>query len=788
MEMLGIMLQAMRTQLSAVRGERGDTRELVNETVELLGNVSDLPPQARIAVLANQVFLQLKDSDPATARAKMDELARMAAQALEPGDPMLLAVQAMYAECLAIEDASAIGALREIHSTLAKDHGTDDLITQAAENSLATALGWAGHYEEAMSILRSVLERREQNGSAADTLGLFSVKQAAELLWRQGRYQECLDTIKEFFDVCETVRASAGDAFQRATQAEQLGVTEMSVLAAICLRLLDSDPAEGLRMIERGAARSLMDVLAQDGNDVMDLARQSRDGGWWSPDRFAAFCEVWNSASMAREVVDRITVGEDKARALEALKVLRARERMLRPFLAELTPISSLRSASEIRDHLRQGEVLLVYAESRSACTLVAISPTGAMLAEIVADLGSHDQFTADVKASKSLLRLGAKPDIAKDNLARLCDRLFPKDVRLLVSAARSITVVANGETRTLPLDYIAESGGLVEFSGKPIQYVPSASGLVYLRQRGNRRGNSSKMVNISLVGDVYYGEMTWSSTRFLELASDMETRRVKRSHHQLPWTALEVADLQMIANSPTMSDQPPQVRVLTGRDAYLQAVREKVTGVDLALFATHGCQGSDNDPSSAYLLFAPANNACEPERLTLRELVKDWGNRLNRCRVVALSACSSDAPVDVGGNAWALTLGFLHAGAQCVLASVTPVVDLAGWLFVRRFFENLTGAFGSDRPTIEEEDYSNVIRPGHPASPAVALVEAKQWIRRMSTAQLMRELKRRRPGMRADFSRSNDYRQLLERCRMTSTPFEHPCHWAGYRIVGDGI
>jgi CHAT domain-containing protein len=91
------------------------------------------------------------------------------------------------------------------------------------------------------------------------------------------------------------------------------------------------------------------------------------------------------------------------------------------------------------------------------------------------------------------------------------------------------------------------------------------------------------------------------------------------------------------------------------------------------------------------------------------------------------------------------LSEAILQAGAHSVLASPWPVDDVATSLLMRRFYEDLAGAYRDERDGMV----------GQPMCKAGALREARCWLR--------------------------EYRDAAGR-----QPFANPVYWAVFTLVGD--
>lgn len=196
-----------------------------------------------------------------------------------------------------------------------------------------------------------------------------------------------------------------------------------------------------------------------------------------------------------------------------------------------------------------------------------------------------------------------------------------------------------------------------------------------------------------------------------------------------------------------------------------LAVVLEHLPGTTCFHASTHG----------AHHPLAPSQSGLKLADSVLRlELLRDA--RLAAARLVFLSACESGLaevrklPEEFIG----LLSGFVQAGAACVIGSLWPIGDTAAFLLATRFYDVLLDAKGQERTT-----------------PAAALREAQDWLRRVSFAQLRQMFA---------IDSSGHYLVLNSATRMVpidelpvhlrlgadhEQPFDTPDHWAAFIATG---
>src|SRR5205814_4496510 len=106
--------------------------------------------------------------------------------------------------------------------------------------------------------------------------------------------------------------------------------------------------------------------------------------------------------------------------------------------------------------------------------------------------------------------------------------------------------------------------------------------------------------------------------------------------------------------------------------------------------------------------------------RLSVREIQRGWELK---AELVTLSACETALGRDAGGEGFVgFTQALLMSGTRSVCLSLWKVDDTATALLMQRFYQNILGQ-GAD--------------PGTLMAKAVALQEAKAWLRGLTVEQV---------------------------------------------------
>ncbi|NTV05444.1 MAG: CHAT domain-containing protein [Chlorobiaceae bacterium] len=198
-------------------------------------------------------------------------------------------------------------------------------------------------------------------------------------------------------------------------------------------------------------------------------------------------------------------------------------------------------------------------------------------------------------------------------------------------------------------------------------------------------------------------------------------------------------------------------VKVLHGIKAFPEAVLEAVRDAETVHFSTHAVFDLNRPLHSALLLAGG-------EKLTLECLLPVLA--LKAPRLVSLSACEtgmarvSSTPDEFLG----FPAAFLHAGSRTVLATLWPVDDAATAVLSGRFYRELA----EKRLT-----------------PAGALREAQNWMRRVTVRELMELLRKLKSEPAPAGPLAARIRTTLRLLDPDSCPFAEPYFWAAFTISG---
>jgi CHAT domain-containing protein len=316
------------------------------------------------------------------------------------------------------------------------------------------------------------------------------------------------------------------------------------------------------------------------------------------------------------------------------------------------------------------------------------------------------------------------------------------------------LVIVPSGQMLGIPVEAFVGADQAVSGEKYSVSYAPSATVFSWLEERSvlNERDGSGADVML-LIGDPPFTQaqldaMTDGSGKFQEES----VTRATGAGSAFPRLLASRAEVEQLAELTREST------VLLGPDASEQTLVELARSDELAHFdfvhmATHAVVDDERPDRSSLVLCQvdlpdPLESALSGTRiydgfLTAEEIVREWD--LN-ASLVTLSACETGLGRRAGGEGY---IGFAHAflqvGARSLVVGLWKVDDEATSLLMRRFYENLMGAYEGHRAGYD----------GASMSKADALQEAKLWLR----------------GYQDESGRN---------------PFRHPCYWAAFILMGD--
>jgi CHAT domain-containing protein len=388
---------------------------------------------------------------------------------------------------------------------------------------------------------------------------------------------------------------------------------------------------------------------------------------------------------------------------------------------------------------------------------------TGTPIWVRLAGTGAGSAWTEDDRRlAKRVRQTLADPQGEPGQSAEIAHRLYAQRLAPLEAAlqgrdslppVRQLIVLPSLWTAAVPVEAVTD-----RFT---VRYAPSATLFAWLRER-RRASSGSGATSLLAVGDPVFDPVG------ITVASRREGAGGPFS--PLPGTRREV---EAIAGLFNRADK------LLGTDASEQRLAELANtgglrGYRFVHLATHAVVDAERPLQSALILAqdrlpdsleqALAGRRVYRGRLTAADVLRHW--KLD-ADLVVLSACDTGLGRYSGGEGH---LGFAQpfflAGARSLVLSLWKVDDTATALLMRRFYENLLGK----RAELER-----------PLTKATALREAKDWLRRLTAA----EVRRLAEGL-PDSDRGTERRRPRGDRPEAARPFEHPHYWSAFILLGD--
>jgi CHAT domain-containing protein len=348
--------------------------------------------------------------------------------------------------------------------------------------------------------------------------------------------------------------------------------------------------------------------------------------------------------------------------------------------------------------------LLLIYEIGDNASHVFVIPPEGGELEVISLDVTSE---SLDALVPRGAIRAAD----GSSGLATLRGELFPDGLWDRVQGSGEVIVIPDGALHRLPFEALVVSGSGEEArywldDGPPLRYAASATALYNVERRASSPGSGVLSVSDPTfdLADILMGGLDREpviKNRVDVVRAGFE--RAGGSLDRLPYTAEETEAIRAAFGS-------EEVVALQELDATEQNVREAVGGDHRYLhLATHGLVNERRGSMYASLALTPVSGTNpEPEDDGFLELHEVYGLDLGSIALAVLSACETNVGESYAGEGmFALSRGFLAAGAQRVVATQWQVDDQATAVLIGHFFEVIAEAERAG----ETVDYARALR-----------------------------------------------------------------------------
>lgn len=528
-----------------------------------------------------------------------------------------------------------------------------------------------GRLPEALAFHRQALDlqRKLAPGTTGEAEALYFLGRAER---RAGQSKEGTRELCDAIDVLDRQRARIGGTEEARTSFE----STLGDYYHACLEGLIElgRPAEAFHALERGRARSFLDLLSERDLRLSDLP----------PELAAERRHVDAEYDRFQSQLARLSSGQDDAeieRLTGKLRDLRTHQEEITVRLRRESPrAAALQDPQPLdlagaRRALDPGTVLLGYAVGPERTWLFVVQAAdapGPGLSVFRIDTGEKT-LRKEVESFRLLLRRPGSDRAALQARARHLYRLLVRPAETRIAGAQRILVSPDGPLHTVPFAALLR-GNRYLVQWKPIHSTLSAT--VYAELKGSRPARRDlREERVDAFGNPLYPRPAAGGS------PDPVTREVLQrgwALTPLPSSRKEVEAIAALY---------PQSHTYLGQDATEERAKSLGTDSGLIHFACHGLLDERLPLNSALALTMPEN----PVEGQDNGLLQAWeifeSMRLD-ADLVTLSACDTALGKEEGGEGLVgLTRAFQYAGARSVLASLWGVADYSTARFMKRFY-----------------------------------------------------------------------------------------------------
>lgn len=591
-------------------------------------------------------------------------------------------------------------------------------------------------FDKAEELVDRAIEIRERASVApGDIYGSYLLR--ARLGWKQNRRSEALTDLRQAMQLAEQQRAQlAGGEHERAEGFANFGeVFEQMVAWQVELQ----DPGEALLAIEKSHARSLLDELSASGADLdagrsaLEREELQRRENELKQLVIALEHELKTARADSRQSIEA-KLAEARRLLYEQVRDARASSPVYRNLLS--TGGGPLRLSQMQRQLAAEQGLVLVYFLGNDGGYVLAIGPKQSKLTPLTIDSEAAAVLQVDAgpltskRMHKIVLeeRTGLASQLtnpksaqqATPQLAALWKVLIPEPQRTALSEGevKRLVVIPDGPLALVPFEalVVIESGEQSRYLldvGPPIVYAPSATVLYNLAQRRTAGDATPAREPVLAVGDPRYPQrnnMVASAGMLDQLTARSQFRAHGGDLAPLPFSGQEARWVRDVFQQQGLS-----TLLLLQTQATEARVRTALPGRKIIHLACHGRADQRYGNFFGSLAFTPGSDAKNPNDDGYLELAEIYRLNLRSCEMAILSACQTNfGPQQQGEGTWALSRGFLVAGARRVVASNWLVDDEAAASLVSVF----CGGLAKAEKTGGNVDY------------AQSLHAAKRWVR----------------------------------------------------------
>ncbi len=700
--------------IAAVYSELGDfvhAQDYYNQSLAKLDEAHDRASKA--AILQNLGVLWMRQREPEKA---IDALTQAQAIAHEVGNPFTEGRSLVALAEIQLNRGEKDAAYRTVNTALEIARACGDRITEtAAIRKLGNLASSNSDYARASEYYKQSLVNARALGSLQEEHhALVNLSRSEQA---QNHLTEASDYLTEAIELIESLRAKILRPDLRTSYlASQQEAYELAM--DLRMQMHAAQPRAGhinaaFELSERARARSLLETITEARAGIRrdadprllaeesDLADRIR-GKEIQRAQLAASSRGAKQAEALAKEIDLL---------LTEYQSLQGKIRAQNPSYAVLTQPQPLSIAELQSKHLDDRSVLLEFALGDKKSWLWAVSrnevlgfPLPPRLEIEMATRSLYELLSArQPHPNESSIQLAARIKAADASLPKELTELS----RLLLGplagrlnrewAGKRLLIVPSGA-----LDYVSfaalpvPNGKRLLLEDHEIVNLPSASVLAAIRQEATGRPKSDG--TLAVFADPVFdlkdprvasaGNRTNGPNATLAISTVNKdllrsaTSVTRAGFSKLPFSRKE-ADA-IAAYSP-----PAGLLFATGFKANRPAaISEELAKYRIIHFATHGLLNNDR-PELSGLVLSLVNENGLPQDGFLR--MADIYNQHLPADLVVLSACQTALGKEIRGEGLvSLTRGFMHAGAERVVASLWQVDDLATAELMKRFYRGM--------------------------------------------------------------------------------------------------
>lgn len=564
----------------------------------------------------------------------------------------------------------------------------------------------------------------------------------AKIAWANGREDQAFEDLEKSIELALNQRARAsGMAFDRAGYFTQLSNAVDRMVGWQCERARALSPPgarqcveTAFRAVERTRALSFMDQVELHGRDLLaDLPpgqahdlRMEEEAARVAIPRLIQQLRLLQGQS---ELTEK-KLGERRKKLQDELRAEREefediRRKIWTAVAAQGTAMASphepatleqleawaAKNEALVLEYFlgAEGVYVLVVGDGAPSLEKLAVdernarifpSSPGTLTRDRLTGVLTNEQGKGILQRLKDMCRVEKRPlwiDVLREampGLRSLWDVLIPSRQREAIETGsfefKRLVIIPDGVLAKLPFETLVvdDAGGAPKYlldAGPPILYAPSATVLLRLAER--QPGPASGVEPVLTVGNPNYPAV---DTRLPP--PDLPVLR--------RFEPLQYADDEVHAVQQVFRQHQSDAKVLLAEKATEANVRAQSPGRRLLHLACHGFVDQAHGNLFGALALTPGADPSDPAddgSLTLAEV---YELDLSGCESVILSACETNlGPEQQGEGMWALSRGFLIAGATRVVASNWGVDDKSSARLVECFCRDVAEAQAKGRP-----------------------------------------------------------------------------------------